>query len=128
MLFYAIWWILKIVIWILTLLYLFNYVNVYEDQKIWLIFWFIWLFLLAWWISFFVFFVTQKLFSNRPNVKIASKSYRLSLLFWMFIIINVLLILIEKWSKLTWLWIMIIFIILQLVTISDNEWNYENEQ
>lgn len=128
MLFYAIWWILKIVIWILTLLYLFNYVNVYEDQKVGLIFWFIWLFLLAWWISFFVFFVTQKIFSNRPNIKIASKSYRLSLLFWLFLIINVLLILIEKWSKLTWLWIMIIFIILQLITISDNEWNYENEQ
>lgn len=121
MLFYNIWAILKVAVWIWIISYLYNYINIYEDLIIGLWFGFIGIFFVVWWVSFYMFYISQKIFSVKNNIEIASRSYKLSLLFWLFILVNLSLVILDKWNKLLVLWILIIFIILQIVTITEND-------
>lgn len=121
MLFYNIWALIKIIVWSLTIFYLYNYVNVFQDPTIWLAFWFLWIFLVVWGISFYIFYIFSKFFSQKPNITIASKSYKTSLLFGLYILINIALIVLENWTKLLWLLIFVIFVVLQLLTVNEND-------
>lgn len=121
MLFYNIWALIKIIVWTMTMFYLYNYVNVFQDPTIGLAFGFLWIFLFIWWVSFYVFYIFSKFFSQKANITIASKSYKTSLLFWLYILINIALIILENWTKLLWLLIFVIFVVLQLLTVNEND-------
>ena len=121
MLFYHIWSLIKILIWFWTIYLLYNYINIYQDPAIWLWFWFFAIFLIAWWISFYIFFIWQKIFLEKDNIFIASKSYKLSLLFWLFLIINLAFIVLEERNKFIWLIILAVFIFLHVLTYMENE-------
>lgn len=127
MLFYNIGSLVKIWFWIWILIYLYNNVNVYQDTTIALSFGFLGVFLVTWWISFYVFFIFQKFFSKKLSITVASESYKLSLLFWLFILVNIALIILEKWTKIVWIWIFILFIILQLITVWENDKEIDKE-
>ncbi len=121
MIFYHIWSLIKIIIGLSVIYLLYNYINIYQDPLIAIGFWFFWLFLVTWWVSFYIFFILQKFFSKLDNLKISSKSYKLSLLFWLFLLINLSFVILEERNKIIWLAILIIFIILHIVTMLENE-------
>ena len=107
--------IIKIVLWIVVLLITYTSINVYEDPVIALSLWFLWVFILAWWASFFLFLLWQKLFHKLKSDDDAIKdSYKLSLLFWFFCIINALLLLMSRRNKSVGLIILIVFIFIQI--------------
>lgn len=107
--------IIKIVLWITVLLITYTCINVYEDPIIALSLGFLWIFILAWWVSFFLFLLWQKLFHKLKSDEDATKdSYKLSLLFWFFCIINTILLVMSRRNKLTWLIILVAFIFIQI--------------
>ena len=107
--------VIKIVLWIIVLLITYTSINVYEDPVIALSLWFLWVFILAWWASFFLFLLWQKLFHKLKSDEDAVKdSYKLFLLFWFFCIINVLLLLMSRRNKSVGLIILIVFIFIQI--------------
>ena len=107
--------IIKIILWIAVLLITYTSINVYEDPIIALSLGFLWIFILAWWLSFFLFLLWQRLFHKLKSDEDATKdSYKLSLLFWFFCIINVLLLVMSRWNKTIWLIILVVFILIQI--------------
>lgn len=112
---YRITSIVKIILWITVLFVTYTSINIYEDPVIALSLWFLWIFILAWWLSFFWFLFWQRLFHKLKSDDDAIKdSYKLSLLFWFFCIINALLLVMSRWNKLTWLIILVAFIFIQI--------------
>lgn len=119
--------IVKIVLWIIVLLITYTSINVYEDPIIALSLWFLWVFILAWWASFFLFLLWQKLFHKLKSDEDATKdSYKLSLLFWFFCIINALLLLMSRWNKSVWLIILIVFIFIQIFLFEKKDGKTSN--
>lgn len=107
--------IIKIILWVTVLLITYTSINVYEDPIIALSLGFLWIFILAWWLSFFLFLLWQKLFHKLKSDEDATKdSYKLSLLFWFFCIINALLLVMSRRNKSVWLIILVIFIFIQI--------------
>ncbi len=121
MLFYNIGSLLKIIVGTSIIYYVYTKINPYKDPVVALSFGFIWIFLIIWGVSFYIFYITQKIFSQKENITIASRSYKLSLLIWLFFMINISLIIMEKWTKILWLIILIVFIFLQILTVKDDE-------
>lgn len=112
--------IIKAVIWILITIFTYTSINVYEDTAIAIILWFVWIFILARWVSFFLFLWWYKLFSKKKEEQQIKDSYRLSLLFGIYCLLNILLLIGWYWSKIRWILILIWFIALQIFLI---EWN-----
>ncbi len=84
--------------WILTLTY--TSINVYEDPAVAIGLSFLWIFIIARWASFFLFFLLQKQYRKQlDQITIVKESYKLSLLFGIYIIINYLLILLGRRNK-----------------------------
>ena len=114
----------KVVLGALILLITYTSINVYDDPVIALSLWFLWIFILARWISFFLFLFEQRLFHQlKSEEQLKKDSYKLSLLFWIFCIINVLLILLSRRNKLVWLALLILFILMQIFLFERNDWN-----
>ena len=114
----------KVVLGALILLITYTSINVYDDPVIALSLWFLWIFILARWISFFVFLFEQRLFHQlKSDEQLKKDSYKLSLLFGIFCIINVLLILLSRRNKLVWLALLILFILMQIFLFERNDWN-----
>lgn len=117
----------KIILGALILFITYTCINVYDDPIIALSLWFLWIFILVRWISFFLFLFEQKLFHPlKPEENIKKDSYKLSLLFWIFCIINVLLILSSHRNKLIWIILLIVFILMQIFLFEKNDWNWTN--
>lgn len=117
----------KIILWAVILLITYTSINVYEDPIIALSLWFLWIFILVRWISFFLFLFEQKLFHQlKSEENIKKDSYKLSLLFWIFCMINVLLILWSHRNKLIWIILLIVFILMQIFLFERNDWNWDN--
>lgn len=117
----------KIVLGAIILLITYTSINVYEDPVIALSLWFLWIFILARWLSFFLFLVEQKLFHQlKSEENIKKDSYKLSLLFWIFCVINVLLVLSSHRNKLVWIILLIVFILMQIFLFERNDWNWTN--
>lgn len=114
--------IIKIIIWALISIFTYTSINVYEDTAIAIILWFIWIFILARWISFFLFLWWYKLFSKKNEEIQIKNSYRLSLLFWIYCLLNILLLIWWYRNKIRGIIILIWFIALQIFLI---EWNDE---
>ena len=117
----------KIILWASILLITYTSINVYEDPIVAISLWFLWVFILSRWISFFLFLFEQKLFHQLKSEENKKKdSYKLSLLFWIFCIINVLLILWSHRNKLIWIILLIVFILMQIFLFERNDWNWTN--
>ena len=112
---------IKLIVWLLILFIDYVAINVFEDPlvAIWILL--IWCFLVARGASFFVFLFIQKTFRNKNLEWVAeSDSYKLSLLFWIYSLINIILIFLGHWSKLRWLILLCWFIVLLYFLLVDS--------
>jgi len=120
---------IKLVVGLLILFIDYAAINVFEDPfvAIWILL--VWSFLVARWASFFFFLFTQKLFKNKKILNsIESESYKLSFLFWMYALINIILILMWNWSKMRGLIILWAFILLLYFLMMDSSKNVKKSE
>lgn len=104
---------IKMILGLVTSILVYTYINVYEDPVVWLGLGFLWLFMLSRWASFFVFLALQKWFRESSLDDMMKDSYKLSLLFGIYVIINLLLISLWYRSKLLGIALFIWFVFLQ---------------
>lgn len=126
---YHIFSLIKIGVALLILLSLYFTINPYEDPLIALSGWIIWFFLLAWGLSFFIFwgrniyiYPTQK----SQDYDIITNSYKLSLLFGIYILFNLIFLLQSKRTVLWWIVLLIAFILIQWILLP--KWKQDNIQ
>ena len=97
------------------LLLVYFYVNVYQDPLVAISFSFLGIFIVSWGVSFYLFFGATRLFSSRASTHIASYSYKVSLLFGVFMLLNVLLLLMGQRNRL-WGGLLIVgFVVVQIL-------------
>ena len=111
---------IKTVFWITLLVIDFTMISPKDDLAIALTLGLIWVFLLLWGVSYFLFYWIQRLFITKVSKERMKKdAYKTSFLFWLFCLINVLLLVAELWTK--WLWIvcLILFIAMQYAIFTD---------
>ena len=104
-------------------------INVFEDPfvAIWILL--VWSFLLARWASYFFFMFIQRVFRNKKNQDSPeAESYRLSFLFGMYALVNILLILMWHWDKIWWLVILCGFVVLLYFLMMDNSKNVKKSE
>ena len=120
---------IKLIVGLIILFIDYAAINVFEDPfvAIWILL--VWSFLVTRWISFFFFLFVQKVFKNK-NIQDSpeSESYKLSFLFWMYALINIILILMWEWSKIRWLIILWAFILLLYFLMMDNSKNVKRTE
>ena len=120
---------IKLVVGLLILFVDYAAINVFEDPfvAIWILL--VWSFLVARWASFFFFLFTQKLFKNKKiQNSPESESYKLSFLFGMYAMLNIILILLWHWNKLRGLVILWGFIILLYLLMMDSSKNVKKSE
>ena len=120
---------IKLIVWAIILFIDFVAINVFEDPiiAIWILL--VWCFLVARWVSFFFFLFIQKIFKNKKNWNSPeSDSYKLSFLFWMYSILNILLIFLWYRSKLWWLILLWWFILLLYFLLMDKSKNVKKTE
>jgi hypothetical protein len=104
--------------WILALTY--TSINVYEDPAVAIGLSFLWIFIVARWLSFFLFFILQKNYRKQlDQITIVKESYKLSLLFGIYITINYLLILLGRRNKFIGIILLWLFIWLEISLCSE---------
>lgn len=112
--FYKLWSLVKIILWAIILLLDYTMINVFEDPLIGIGLGLVGTFILSRGVSFFIFFYAQELFRKIEfrdrNMK---DSYKLSFLFGLYALINVLLLLLGSWNKWRGLILLAGFILLQ---------------
>jgi Ca2+/Na+ antiporter len=96
-------------------------INVYEDPMVGIGLSMLWLFIASRGASFYLFFGIQKWFRDLPYDRLIKDSYKLSLLFGIFILINALFLLLWYRSKFLGLVLLIGFIVLQIVLFADEK-------
>ena len=113
---------IKLIVWLLILLIDYMAINVFEDPIVAIWISLVWCFLFTRWASFFLFLFLQKAFKKKNVDWIESDSYKLSLLFWMYALLNIILIFLWYWSKLRWLLLLWVFLfILYLLLLDSNK-------
>ena len=120
---------IKLVVGLLILFIDYAAINVFEDPfvAIWILL--VWSFLVARGASFFFFLFTQRVFKNRKiQNSPESESYKLSFLFWMYALINIILILMWNWSKMRGLIILWAFILLLYFLMMDSSKNVKKSE
>ena len=120
---------IKLVVGLIILFIDYAAINVFEDPliAIWILL--VWSFLVARWASFFFFLFTQKLFKNKKiQNSPGSESYKLSFLFGMYALINIILILMWNWSKMRGLIILWAFILLLYFLMMDSSKNVKKSE
>lgn len=117
---YSIGALLKIIIGISLLTILYTYVNVYQEPVLWLGFGFLSVFMVVRGISYFIFLLCYKLFSNAPKNIRSSASYKLSLLLGVYVMVNLTLMIIGKRTSLIGIGLLIIFCMIQ-VTVTNEQ-------
>ena len=120
---------IKLIVGLIILFIDYAAINVFEDPfvAIWILL--VWSFLVTRWISFFFFLFVQKVFKNK-NIQDSPECecYKLSFLFWMYALINIILILMWEWSKIRWLIILWAFILLLYFLMMDNSKNVKRTE
>jgi len=111
----------KFVLGLLILLITYTSINVYEDPMIGIGLSILWLFIAARGASFYLFLALQKFFRDIPQERLVKDSYKLSLLFGIFVLINALFLLLWYRSKFLWLILLVGFIILQIALFSEQK-------
>ena len=120
---------IKLIVGLIILFVDYAAINVFEDPivAIWILL--VWFFLVAWWASFFFFSYIQKLFKNKINQNsLESESYKLSFLFWMYSLLNIILILMWHRNKFRWLLLLCGFILLLYFLMIDNLKNVKKSE
>jgi hypothetical protein len=111
---------IKTIFWIILLVIDFTMISPKDDLAIALTLGLIWIFLLLWWISYFIFYRVQRLFITKVSKERMKKdAYKTSFLFWLFCLINVLLLVAELWTKWLWLLCLVLFIAMQYAIFTD---------
>lgn len=111
----------KFVLGLIILLITYTSINVYEDPVIGIGLSILWLFIAARGASFYLFFVLQKFFRDLSPDRLIKDSYKLSLLFGIFVLINALFLFLWYRSKLLWIILLVGFILLQMVLFSEQK-------
>ena len=109
----------KIFLWLLIIFVTYHYINVYEDPLVAFGLGLLGMFILSWGASFYLFVLIQKWFRTLQTRDIMKDSYKLSLLFGIYVIFNVLLILLGYRNKFVWLILLVGFILLQVFLFSS---------
>jgi hypothetical protein len=120
---------IKLIVGLLILFIDYAAINVFEDPfvAIWILL--VWSFLVARGASFFFFLFTQRVFKNRKiQNSPESESYKLSFLFWMYALINIILILMGNRSKMRGLIILWAFILLLYFLMMDSSKNVKKSE
>jgi hypothetical protein len=112
---------IKFVLGLLILLITYTSINVYEDPVIGIGLIILWLFIAARGASFYLFLGFQKFFRDLPKDRLIKDSYKLSLLFGIYVLINALFLLLGYRSKFLWLILLVGFIILQVALFSEQK-------
>lgn len=112
---------IKLVLGLLIMLITYTSINVYEDPVIGIGLSILWLFIAARGASFYLFLALQKFFRDVPQDRLVKDSYKLSLLFGIYVLINALFLLLWYWNKFLWLILLVWFIILQVVLFSEHK-------
>ncbi len=118
---YHVWSLLKLVLGAAILLITYTTINVYEDPVIGIGLSILWLFMAARGASFYLFFGLQKFFRNLSEDRLTKDSYKLSLLFGIFVLINALFLLLWYRSKFLGIILLVGFIILQAALFSEQK-------
>jgi hypothetical protein len=120
---------IKLVVGLLILFIDYAAINVFEDPfvAIWILL--VWSFLVARWASFFFFLFIQRVFKNKKiQSSPESESYKLSFLFGMYAMLNIILILLWHWNKMRWLIILWWFILLLYFLMMDGSKNVKKSE
>ena len=120
---------IKLIVGLIILFIDYAAINVFEDPfvAIWILL--VWSFLVARGASFFFFLFTQKLFKDKKiQNSPESESYKLSFLFWMYALINIILIFMWHWSKLRWLVLLWAFLLLLYFLMMDSSKNVKKSE
>jgi len=96
-------------------------INVYEDPVIGIGLGILWLFIAARGASFYLFLLLQKFFRDVSQDRLIKDSYKLSLLFGIYVLINALLLLLWYRSKFLWVILLVGFIVLQVTLFSEQK-------
>ncbi len=109
--------IIKILLGITTILLTYYTINIYEDPIIAIGLGFTGLFITLWGIIFFIFLGVLYLINdeNTDMLDIKKQSYKSSLLLGIYSIINILLILLEQWTKMLGIILLAIFVLLHII-------------
>jgi len=120
---------IKLIVGLIILFVDYVAINVFEDPLVAIGILLVWSFLVARWASFFFFMLVQKVFKNK-NIQNSpeSESYKLSFLFWMYAMLNIILILMWNWSKMRWLIILWLFILLLYFLMVDSSKNVKKTE
>jgi hypothetical protein len=125
--FYKLGSLLKIILGTGILLIDYTMINVFEDPLIGIGLGLVGSFILARGVSFFIFFYAQELFRRiELRDRNLSDSYKLSFLFGLYALINVLLLLLGSWNKWLGLALLVGFIVLQYFLFLEPK--YENKR
>lgn len=120
---------IKLVVWLIVLFVDYVAINVFEDPIIAVGILLLWCFLVSWGASFFFFLFIQKIFKDSKIKWVTeSDSYKLSLLFWMYALLNIILIFLWHWSKLWWLILLCWFIFLLYSLLVDSSKHAEKSE
>lgn len=112
---------IKLILWIIVLVIDYTAINVFEDPVVAISVWLVWCFLICRWTSFFFFLFFQRLFQRQDSqILIEQISYKLSFLFWMYALLNVILILLWHWDKFRWLVLLCFFFLFLYMLFLDN--------
>ncbi|MFA6256534.1 MAG: hypothetical protein WC606_05185 [Candidatus Absconditabacterales bacterium] len=112
---------IKFVLGLLILLITYTSINVYEDPVIGIGLIILGLFIAARGASFYLFLGFQKFFRDLPKDRLIKDSYKLSLLFGIYVLINALFLLLGYRSKFLGLILLVGFIILQVALFSEQK-------
>ena len=111
----------KFILGLIILLITYTSINVYEDPVIGIWLSILWLFIAARGASFYLFLALQKFFRDIPQDRLIKDSYKLSLLFGIYVLINALFLLLWYRNKFLWIILLVGFIILQVVLFSEQK-------
>ena len=120
---------IKLVVGFIILFVDYAAINVFEDPLVAIGILLVGSFLVARWTSFFFFMFVQKLFKNKKiQDSPESESYKLSFLFGMYAMLNIILILLWHWNKMWWLIILWCFILLLYFLMMDSSKNVKKSE
>ena len=120
---------IKLVVWLLILFVDYSAINVFEDPLVAIWIFLVWSFFVTWGASFFFFYWTQKLLPQTKNSDmIEADSYKLSFLFWMYSILNIVLIFAGYWNKTWWLILLFVFVLLLYILLLDKKKNVKKSE
>ncbi len=105
-------------------------INVFADEALGMTFFLLAIFLFSRWIGYFAFRLLQYMLKqyHKYEYEKMTEAYKMSLLFSCYIITNIILIVIEKRTKLVGLNILLAFIIIQILLIYDRKIDKDEDE